>query len=133
MKECRVIHIHDGDAQELTNGNWHTASEYEWAGNMLSLYLNAGYEIQHVIPEVCPAQQRPGCYSFYKDGFTVILVREAGSGPDVTPEDWEELNTLSDRKAAEIEARRAEEEREEFCFAEDDLSFDPESDSDGES
>ena len=124
MKEVRVIHIHDGDVHEMTNKNWHTGGESVWAGEMLSLYRNAGYEIVQIIPEYCPAEQGRGRYTFYKDGFTVILEREAGSGPDITEEDWEELNVLSEQRQEEIERREAEEAAMEYDFSEEELLAD---------
>lgn len=130
MKEVKVIHIHDGDLREMTNQNWHAGGEAVWAGNMLSLYRNAGYEIIQIIPEYAPAEQGRGYYTFYKDGFTVILEREAGSGPDITEEDWEAANVLSEWRQEEI-ARREEEEAaaffEEFDFSEEEFDS-PETD-----
>jgi len=120
MIECKVVHIHDGDWRQLTNGNWHSGGEADWAGKMLSLYRNAGYEIVQILTEYCPAEQRPGVYTFYKDGFTVIFEREAGSGPEVTEEDWAELNVRSAQREAEFGAEE-EEETPLFDFGDEDF------------
>jgi len=109
MIECKVVHIHDGDKREMTNGNWHTGGEYDWAGEMIALYLNAGYRIEQIIPDFCPAPQQPGTYTFYKDGFTVVFVREAGSGEEITEEDWEALNVMSPQREAMVAAAEEEE------------------------
>lgn len=122
MKECQVIHIHDGDWQELVNGNWHFAERAEWAAKMMALYLNAGYEVLEVVPSFSPGDGhgRP----FYKDGIIVILVREAGSGPEITLKDWQENNQLSPQRQAAVEAYRTAEEAA-YEEAEDmDIDFD---------
>ncbi|MBE6039055.1 MAG: hypothetical protein E7218_07665 [Anaerofustis stercorihominis] len=95
MKEVKVIHINDGTSVELTNGNRHFAEESVWAGEMLSMYLNAGYEINQIIPDFTPGT--PGGYAFYKTGFTAILIRDVKEGNiEITAEDWEEANTEGD-------------------------------------
>ena len=111
MKECKIIHINDGDAKELTNGNWHMAEEYVWTSEMLNLYLNAGYTITHVVPEFSPG--RPGDLPFYKDGFAIFLERESG-GEEIHPEEWEKRNVMSPWRAGQVaEWKRSQEES--FC------------------
>lgn len=92
MKECKIIHINDGNERTLTNGNFHFAEDVPWAEKMLALYLNAGYEISQMIPEIDPGRPGNG-YPFYRSGFTVVLTREASeNAPEITLQDWERLN-----------------------------------------
>lgn len=129
MKECKVIQINDGDMLKLTDGNWHCAQEAVWAGEMLAMYLNEGYEIVQMYPEFDPGMGRPGEYTFYKGGFTVVLVREVT--PDsrqITPEDWEAANVrnLYDERIRQMveehEAEEAAEDDEEDLVDEFDFS-----------
>ncbi len=93
MKEAKVIHINDGTSVELTNGNRHYAEELTWAGEMLTLYLNEGYDILSIIPDYTPSYAGEGGYNFYKTGFTAVLTREKDENSrDITIEDWQERN-----------------------------------------
>lgn len=76
MKECKIIHINDGTAREITNGNRHFVEDYPWTEEQLNRYLNEGYELKHMVPMVTPAIQGEGNYSFYKSGFAFYLERE---------------------------------------------------------
>lgn len=94
MKEAKVIHINDGTSVELTNGNRHFAEEQSWAGNMLTMYLNAGYDIIGIIPDLTPSYEGEGGYNFYKTGFTAVMTREVTEDCIIiTKEDWENANT----------------------------------------
>ena len=76
MKKCKIIHINDGNTVELANGDYFYAEEYEKAEAFLEPYLEEGYEVKHMIPEVMPAMQEEGGYAFYHSGFTVYLEKE---------------------------------------------------------
>jgi hypothetical protein len=100
-KKCKLIRINDGTAKTLENGNFHFVEEMEWAAKYLERYLNEGYEVKHMVPEVTPAIQKDGTYSFYKGGFTFYLEREVADdsfshheaeaeGPDDIPLDIDE-------------------------------------------
>lgn len=77
MKECKVIHINDGNSEVITNGNRLFVEEFDRAGQILSEYLNEGWNIEQMLPCVTPSQGRPGEYTFYNSGFTAVLVRES--------------------------------------------------------
>ena len=76
MKKCKIIHINDGTAGTLTNGERFYAEEFEKAEEFLAAYLAEGYEVKLMIPSFEPAIQKPGAYSFYETGFTVYLEKE---------------------------------------------------------
>lgn len=76
MKECKILHIHDGDAVILENGNMHFLESYPWAENLLNDLLKQGYEVKQIIPQISPTSQEEGNWTFYKDGFIVYLERE---------------------------------------------------------
>lgn len=75
-KKCKLIHINDGTATEIVNGNRHFVEEYTWAEDYLNRYLREGYELKHMVPMVTPSLQQEGNYTFYKSGFTFYLERE---------------------------------------------------------
>ena len=76
MKECKVLHIHDGDHVVLENGNRHFLENYPWAEEQINKMLAEGYELKHMIPQVSPAIQEEGCYTFYLSGFIGYFERE---------------------------------------------------------
>lgn len=81
MKECKILHINDGSAKELVNGNYHYMEEYEWAEEALQEYLDEGFEVKQMIPCLTPARLDGGV-AFYDTGFTVYLEREYELNPE---------------------------------------------------
>lgn len=77
MKKCKIIHINDGTAKILTDGDRHFSEEYLWAEEVINSYLREGYEVKQMIPEITPNQLEVGKYSFYNSGFTVYLEKES--------------------------------------------------------
>lgn len=76
MKECKILHVHDGDVKTLVNGNFHLLEEYPWAEETINNLLKEGYEVKQMMPQFAPAIQEEGVYSFYLSGFMVYLERE---------------------------------------------------------
>lgn len=76
MKKCKVIHINAGTASILENGNYRFVEEFNFTESYLNDLLNKGWEVKHMVPEVTPAIQGDGSYSFYKSGYTFYLERE---------------------------------------------------------
>lgn len=76
MRECKILHIHDGGSETLENGNYHLLERYPWAEETINELLAQGYEVKHMIPQFTPAQQGEGNYTFYRSGFVVYLERE---------------------------------------------------------
>lgn len=76
MKECKIITINDASEVELMNQDFHRVTELPWTESVLNQYLNEGYVISHIVPEVMPAVQEEGNYTFFKGGFTFFLERE---------------------------------------------------------
>ena len=115
-KEIKILAINEGDTLVHTNGNRRFVEEYEWSGTVLERYMNVGYRIVNVIPDVTPAINQPGGYTFYKTGFTVFLEREVK--PDnvyITEEDWKELNPMEEESEVGFDMD-FEEEWEELPF-----------------
>ncbi len=76
MKKCKIIHINDGSHETITNSNFHFAEEFPWAESVINEYLNDGYEVKQMIPEITPSKVETGTVAFYKSGFTVYLEKE---------------------------------------------------------
>lgn len=76
MRECKILHVHDASPKLLESGNRHMMEEYPWAEETINGYLKQGYEVKQMIPQVNPAIQEEGVYSFYLSGFIVYLERE---------------------------------------------------------
>lgn len=76
MRECKVIHIQDGNPRVLKNENFHFIEEYEWMAEALGDYLNDGYKVVHMIPDFSPTVQQEGAYTFYKSGIVVYLEKD---------------------------------------------------------
>ena len=82
VEECKILHINDGSARTLENGNFHYMEEYEWAEKVLNEYLAEGYEIKQMIPCLTPARLDGGV-AFYDTGFTVYLELEYDLKDDI--------------------------------------------------
>ena len=112
-KKIKIIHINDGTGKERENGGFHFVEDFPWTEKYLQRYLREGYEIKCMVPEVSPAIQGEGRYSFYKSGFTFLLEKEVPDGE----EDAEE----------EEDSPKAEDVTENMEFEADfDFDFDPE-------
>ncbi len=74
-KECKIIHINDGNPRKLENGNFHFAEEFPWAETCLTKYIQQGYTVKQMFPDFTPVRQNPNAYCFYKSGFIVYLER----------------------------------------------------------
>ena len=110
-KKCKLIHINDGSATTVENGNFHFVEEFDWTAKYLERYLNEGYEVKHMVPEVSPAIQGDGSYCFYKSGFTFYLECEESdsihSGDEVEGEDLNDIfagidDDITDEMLADI-------------------------------
>lgn len=76
MKECKIIHIHDGKAKVIQNENFLMVEEFQEAEKLLNSYLAQGYEVKHIVSNVSPNILKKDNWSFYKDGFTFYLEKE---------------------------------------------------------
>ena len=76
MKECKIIHINDGTARVITNGENHFVEDFPWAEELVESYLNQGYEVKQMIPSYTPNVQKAGEYSFFIGGFIVYMKKE---------------------------------------------------------
>lgn len=91
-KICKLLHINDGSAETLVNGNFHFMEEYGWAEEVLNGYLAQGYEVRQMIPVVTPAALREGSFGFYRSGFTVYLEKEVPQGEAPGDDDLDEMD-----------------------------------------
>ena len=108
MKEYKIIQMNEGHARTLTNGSWHCARDYPWTEKMLNLHLRQGYTVKQMIATVTPGEPGSRGYAFYNDGFVFLLEHDTEQG-EVTPEDWEKNNVLTEEDIAFLEECRAEE------------------------
>lgn len=76
MKKCKIVHVNDGTAKVMTNGNRHFVEEYPWAEELIDSYLEQGYEVKQMISNVTPNILEDGCYPFFIGGFTFYLEKE---------------------------------------------------------
>lgn len=76
MRKCKILHINDGTAKVITNGDRHFVEEHPWAEDLIEGYLNQGYEVKQMIPNYTPNVQKNGEYSFFIGGFTVYMEKE---------------------------------------------------------
>lgn len=76
MKECKIVHINDGNPIVVENGGRFFVEEYPGAEKYIESYLEEGYEVKQMIPTVMPNIQKEGSYSFFVSGFTFYLERE---------------------------------------------------------
>lgn len=74
MKECKIIHINDGNPQEITNGNFLFVEEYVFASEIVNQYLGEGWEVRNMIPVFTP-NMRDSSPAFFRSGFTFYLER----------------------------------------------------------
>lgn len=76
MKECKIIHIHDGNLVEISNGNRFFQEDFPQTEQVINDYLNQGFEVKQILPQYTPAIQKEGYLSFYKSGVLIYLERE---------------------------------------------------------
>lgn len=76
MKECKIIHIHDGNPVEISNGNRFFQEDFPQTEQVINDYLNQGFEVKQILPQYTPAIQEEGNLSFYKSGVLIYLERE---------------------------------------------------------
>lgn len=65
MKKCILIHINDGNAEVLQNGNFMFVERFIKAEEIINKYLARGYEVKQIIPNYSPSQQGEGNMTFY--------------------------------------------------------------------
>ena len=76
MKTCKLVHIHSGNKIEVQNENHLLIEEFPETDEIIQRYLNVGYEVKQIIPDITPAIQKDGAYSFYKGGIVVYFEKE---------------------------------------------------------
>ena len=76
MKECKILHINDGNPEVLHNGDNLYIEELTVSEEILNELLEEGWEVKQMLPDFTPSILQKGCYSFYHTGFVVYLERE---------------------------------------------------------
>ena len=79
MKKCILIHINDGNAEVLQNGNFLLVERFVKAEQVIEEYLSQGYEVKQMIPDYSPVKQADGSYAFNKGSVTIYFEK---SDPD---------------------------------------------------
>lgn len=80
MKKCLFIHINDGKPEVLQNGNHLFVERFFKTEEVIEHYLAQGYEVKQIMPDVSPAEQGAGNYTFYKGGITVYFEKDESDG-----------------------------------------------------
>ena len=75
MKECKIIHLNDGNPVEVSNSNFFFQEFFPKTEEVINDYLNQGFEVKQILPQYSPAIQKPGVYSFYRSGILIYLER----------------------------------------------------------
>lgn len=73
MKKCVLIHINDGNADVVQNGNRMFIERFTRTEEVIEQYLSQGYEVKQIIPDYSPAEQGEGNFTFYKGGITLYF------------------------------------------------------------
>ena len=76
MKKTMILHINDGNSEVVKNKGKMFVETFPYAQEILEQLIHDGWEVRQMIPEVTPAINKEGVYSFYKSGFTIYLERD---------------------------------------------------------
>ena len=76
MKQCKVLHVNDGNPSVLHDGNFLFVEEFSQAESVITEYLNDGWEVKQIIPDIDPNPVEIGSFPFYHTGFVVYLEKE---------------------------------------------------------
>jgi len=76
MKEVKILHVNDGHSKVIKNEDRMFIETFPYAQEEIEKLINEGWEVKQMIPEVTPAINKEGVYSFYKSGFTIYLERD---------------------------------------------------------
>ncbi len=124
MKVCKLVHINDGNEVEVRNGGRLFVETYPNTEIIINMYLEKGFTVKQIMPDVTPNINSPGSYSFFKGGVVVYFEKEVDSIEEADDSDIrdyiENLETQYDREHAVSE--------EDFEFCEDDFVFDEDDD-----
>ena len=81
MKECKIINVHDGNPEKITEQPFFTVTEYFTAEKEINAFLNEGWEVKSATPHYSPNMIKEGNFSFYLDGMTFYLERDSKKIP----------------------------------------------------
>lgn len=76
MKQVKILHINDGNTEVVTNGDRMFIETFPRAQSEIEKYLNEGWEVKQMIPEVTPSVNKEGTCTFYKSGFTIYMEKD---------------------------------------------------------
>ena len=91
MKVCKLVHINDGNEVELRNGGRLFVESYPNTEQIIGMYLEKGFTVKQIMPDVTPAMNREGCYTFYKGGVLVYFEKEVESIEEADDSDIREF------------------------------------------
>ena len=92
MKKCRIVHINDGNHNELINSGRFFAEHNPKAEEKINQLLALGYEVKHIVSQYSPSiQGTEGAYTFYISGCIFYLEKEFADGDMNDDEEFEKI------------------------------------------
>ncbi|MBE6734055.1 MAG: hypothetical protein E7563_01765 [Ruminococcaceae bacterium] len=76
MKVCKLVHINDGNEVEIRNSGRLWVETYPTTEEIINLYIEKGFTVKQIMPDVIPAQNISGNLTFYKGGVLVYFEKE---------------------------------------------------------
>lgn len=76
MKVCKLVHINDGNEVEIRNSGRLWVETYPTTEEIINLYIEKGFTVKQIMPDVTPAQNISGNLTFYKGGVLVYFEKE---------------------------------------------------------
>lgn len=121
MKVCKLVHIHDGNEIEIRNGGRLFVESYPNTEQIINLYLEKGFTVKHIMPDVTPNINNPGSYSFFKGGVLVYFEKEVDSIEEADDSDIQDF-------IDSLDTQFNKEHKEKFEFNEDEFTVDDDDD-----
>ncbi|MBQ8000423.1 MAG: hypothetical protein IJ298_04310 [Ruminococcus sp.] len=121
MKVCKLVHINDGNEVEIRNGGRLFVESYPNTEQIINLYLEKGFTVKQIMPDVTPAQNISGNLTFYKGGVLIYFEKEVDSIEEADDSDIQDF-------IHSLETQFDKEHKEEFEFNEDEFTVDDDDD-----
>lgn len=87
MKVCKLVHINDGNEVEIRNSGRLWVETYPTTEEIINLYIEKGFTVKQIMPDVTPAQNISGNLTFYKGGVLVYFEKEVERMEDADDRD----------------------------------------------
>lgn len=119
MKVCKLVHINDGNEVEIRNSGRLFVETYPTTEEIINLYIEKGFTVKQIMPDVTPAQNISGNLTFYKGGVLVYFEKEVERIEDA--DDSFILDYICD---LETQNDMEHKETDESCFVEPESDID---------